>query len=400
MKIYVVNSHGNAMSGHTSLPLPWSAMTIKNLRIHCPNLCQILSPTVHPKVRFHHNFQFQNIYFSVSNFLSEHAWIYNGDFTDRTAIKNFIETERYPFFTQITGFNFKQYTEELDLPLIWVAIDDEFTEYVAKVSKFWEGIGIEYKGYLSIVWISSNAYMGHIRKLGLPFVPGVLYQDERNNYKQLYDPTASILDYDGIKKFIDSCLDGTGTLYIKSQDEEEMAAAVDNDRQLMGKNDILIRHVNGNELQEILEGNEAKYGKMNVVVFYYAPWDDRCQQFHSVYEHIAEMLMADREGNEMFVDELLLVKIDATANDTPIPINVYPRIYLYKNTVWPKTETRDNVIRYGLRRREEVFISWLKRMCGYAQEGDEIVSVGVDADGNQFSEEEEDEEEEGEFEYV
>ena len=172
-----------------------------------------------------------------------------------------------------------------------MAIDDEYEEYVSKVGTFWEQIGIEYKGYLSIVWISSNAYMGHIRKLGLPFVPGVMYVDERNNYKQLYDPQASILDHNKIKAFIDSCLDGTGTLFIKSQDVEQMQFAIDNDRQSMNKENILIRHVNGNELQEILEGNEAEYGKYNVVVFYYAPWDERCQDFHPIYEHIAEALL-------------------------------------------------------------------------------------------------------------
>ena len=92
----------------------------------------------------------------------------------------------------------------MDLPLIWVAIDDEYDSYVKRVGQFYEKFGIEYKGYLSIIWISSQAYMGHIRKLGFPFVPGVMYIDSKNNYKQLYDPQASILDYDKTSKYIKS----------------------------------------------------------------------------------------------------------------------------------------------------------------------------------------------------
>eukprot|EP01083_Nonionella_stella_P026559 73150_1 len=334
----------------------------------------------------------------------EHAWIYNGPMTDRGAIRSFIETERYPYFTQITAFNFKQYTEELDLPLLWVAIDDQHESYVQKVGAFYEQLGIEYKGYFAIVWISSQAYMGHIRKLGFPYVPGVLYLDEKNHYKQLYDPQASIMDYNLVKTFIDSCLDGTGKLFIKSQDNAQIQEAIDNDKDALDKDNILVRHVNGNELVEILEGNEEVYGKYNVIVFYYAPWDTRCRKFHAVYERVAEMLL-NEDGSAMY-DDLLLVKMDATQNDTPHVIDTYPKIYLYKNGKWPKTVSTDNWEVYSRKREENRFVKWIRQRCGYPMP-EEIVSVGVDASGEQVVNEEqeqgeegnEEEEEDGPFEY-
>merc|ERR1712129_192182 len=91
---------------------------------------------------------------------------------------------------------------------------------------------------------------------------------------------------------------------------------------------------------------------------------------------IAEMLGTNVEDGSMIYDDLLLVKIDATANDTPMPINVYPRIYLYKNQVWPKTAERENVVRYGLRRREDTFISWVQRQCGYAVQEENVSEEG------------------------
>eukprot|EP00486_Rosalina_sp_Unknown_P006310 CAMPEP_0201569606 /NCGR_PEP_ID=MMETSP0190_2-20130828/11391_1 /ASSEMBLY_ACC=CAM_ASM_000263 /TAXON_ID=37353 /ORGANISM="Rosalina sp." /LENGTH=638 /DNA_ID=CAMNT_0047992109 /DNA_START=18 /DNA_END=1934 /DNA_ORIENTATION=+ len=313
----------------------------------------------------------------------EHAWIFNGPLTDRGAIRSFVETERYPYFTQITAFNFKQYTQELDLPLIWVAIDDEYESYVKKVGRFYENFGIEYKGYLSIIWISSNSYMGHIRKLGFPFVPGVMYIDEKNNYKQLYDPQSSILDYDKIKQFIDSCLDGSGQLFIKSQDENEIERAINNDREMMQKDNVLIKHVNGNELADILERNEAKYAKYNVVVFYYAPWDSRCAQFHPIYERIAEILL-NEDGTEMY-DDLLLLKMDATENDTPHDIAVYPKIYLYRNEMWPKTTSNKNWAVYSKRREEHRFVKWIQQQCGYEMDDDDTVQIGIDSNGQQQS---------------
>lgn len=335
----------------------------------------------------------------IHNIYIEHAWIFNGPLTDRAAIRSFIETERYPYFTQITAFNFKQYTQELDLPLIWVAIDDEYENYVKKVGRFYENFGIEYKGYLSIIWISSNAFMGHIRKLGFPFVPGVMYIDSKNNYKQLYDPQSSILDYDKVKKFIDSCLDGTGQIFIRSQDEEEIQRAINNDREMMNKDNILIRHVNGNELADILERNEEKYAKYNVVVFYYAPWDSRSSQFHEIYERIAEMLL-NEDGTEIYQD-LLLLKMDGTENDTPHDITAYPKIYLYRNKMWPKTSTNKNWSVYGKRREENRFIDWIKQQCEYEIDDSETVQIGIESDGQQQQiNNNEDEENSEPFEYV
>eukprot|EP01084_Bolivina_argentea_P153350 267395_1 len=307
----------------------------------------------------------------------EHAWIYNGPMIDRGAIRSFIETERYPYFTQITAFNFKQYTEELDIPLLWVAIDDEYESYVKRVGRMYEKLGIEFKGYVAIIWISSQSYMGHIRKLGFPFVPGAMFIDTKNNYKQLYDPNASILNYDKVKLWIQSCFDGSGTLFIKSQDEQDMVRMIENDKKEFNKQNILIKHVNGNELHQILEGDEVTYGKYNVIVFYYAVWDNRCQKFHPIYERIAELLL-NSNGSVMY-DDLLLVKIDGEHNDVHVKIDSYPKIYLYRNKIWPKTSEKDNWIVYGRRRDEKSFIKWLRLKCEY----DEMGSIGVDVDGQQ-----------------
>lgn len=307
-------------------------------------------------------------------------------------MKSFIETERYPYFTQISAFNFKQYTQDLELPLLWVAIDDEHEQYVERVGRFYEQMGIDYKGYVAIIWVSSNKFMGHIRKLGFPFVPGVMFIDKTNNYKQLYDPDAHILDEDGVRKFIDSALDGTGTLFIKSQDDEELQMAIDNDLKESGKENILVQHVNGRQLHEMLEGDEAQYGDKNVFVFYYAPWDSRSQDFHPIWEHVAELLTVE-DGTAMY-DDLLLVKMDATENDAPVPVHSYPTITLYKKEMWPKTKERSNMVRYQSRRKEEKVIEFIRKQCGYPMEEEkgeqeEMVSMKVGSDGKQQEIEEE-----------
>ena len=62
-----------------------------------------------------------------------------------------VETERFPYFTQISAFNFRHYPEELALPLVSVAIDDEPESYVARVGRLVSALGERYKGYVALV---------------------------------------------------------------------------------------------------------------------------------------------------------------------------------------------------------------------------------------------------------
>ena len=104
-----------------------------------------------------------------------------------------------------------------------------------RVSRLFSALGERNKGYVAFVWISSREYMGHIRKLGLPFVPGVLFCDAAAHYKQLLDVGTSILDEAALTAFVDSALDCSGTLFVKSMDADELAAARDEDARRCGK---------------------------------------------------------------------------------------------------------------------------------------------------------------------
>ncbi len=41
--------------------------------------------------------------------------------------------------------------------LIWLAIDDQYESHVKRVGRMYDKLGIEFKGYVAIIWISSQS---------------------------------------------------------------------------------------------------------------------------------------------------------------------------------------------------------------------------------------------------
>ena len=61
----------------------------------------------------------------------------------------------------------------------------------------------------------------------------------------------------------------------------------------------------------------------DVVVYFYAPWCEKCQHFYPRYERLARKL---KKNNK----KLMFAKMDATENDIEFfPVNRYPTIKFY-----------------------------------------------------------------------
>jgi protein disulfide-isomerase A1 len=112
------------------------------------------------------------------------------------------------------------------------------------------------------------------------------------------------INEENIDNFIADFLEGKLTPYLKS---EEIPTQQNED----------VFHLVGKQFNEIVLDNPK-----NVLVEFYAPWCQHCQQLAPIYEKVAEHFKGDLN--------ILIAKIDGTANDVPnVTLEGYPAIKLY-----------------------------------------------------------------------
>lgn len=219
--------------------------------------------------------------------------------------------------------------------------------------------------------------------------------DGRNKY--LYPPKSNILSNIDVNAFLRRCLNGDQPLFFRSVSNKVIRQSMSKDRNLIFESKLEIdksetvtdsnisddesivdsiklhaHYVNGSHLHRMMRSK--KLANLNIVVLYYAPWDTRCERFTPQYEKVAEYFHAKLEddGNEdgkVLKSNVLLLKIDATANDIPEGIALYPRIYLYRS------DTQSSKIGHGIRfrnkRKTKKVISWILEMCDFFDEDTE-----------------------------
>jgi len=133
------------------------------------------------------------------------------------------------------------------------------------------------------------------------------------------------------ENFVKDFLDGKLKPYIKSEPAPE-------------PNDGPVKVVVGSTFEEIVNDDSK-----DVLIEFYAPWCGHCKSLEPKYNELGEKL----EGN----DNIVIAKMDATANDVPEPYEVrgFPTIYFA-----PKG-SKDSPKKYQGGREVKDFLDYLKR---------------------------------------
>ena len=133
----------------------------------------------------------------------------------------------------------------------------------------------------------------------------------------------------GLKEWFTGYIEGTLTPHVKSEPIPE-------------SNDEPVTVVVGKTFEDIVM-DESK----DVLIEFYAPWCGHCKSLAPKYDKLGEMFKANAN--------VIIAKVDATANDTPVDIKGFPTIKFYP------AGDKSNPLTYDGERSEDAMFEYIKK---------------------------------------
>jgi len=127
-------------------------------------------------------------------------------------------------------------------------------------------------------------------------------EDRENHHNYVY-PQNKAVTIEDLRKFVSSFVEGTLEPTLRSQPIPE-------------DNSSPLKVIVGKTFEQIVMDPTA-----DVLVEFYAPWCGHCKTLAPKYEKLATMFAGEKS--------IVIGKIDATENDTPVEIEGFPTIILF-----------------------------------------------------------------------
>jgi protein disulfide-isomerase A1 len=247
---------------------------------------------------------------------------YNGDFTEEL-LTSFIKSNAFPLVGEIGPENYQKYVER-GFPLVWIFIDknDQATLNVARE------VAKDFKTSLSFVWLDGERWAEHAKTFGLSGKPpGVVIEDRdaRKNYVFKQDQAVTA---EKLKAHAQGFLDKTLSATVRSEEIPE-------------KNDGPVFVLVGKNFEQVVMDTNK-----DVMVEFYAPWCGHCKTLAPKYDKLGASFKSS--------PSIVIAKIDATENDTPVDIRGFPTIMF-----WPAND-KANPVTYEGERTEGAMAKWIK----------------------------------------
>nr|XP_039271596.1 protein disulfide-isomerase A3-like [Styela clava] len=157
--------------------------------------------------------------------------------------------------------------------------------------------------------------------------PVVMIRDDKDK-KYIMEEEFST---DNLKAFVKAYIDGKLTAKIKSEPVPE-------------SQDGPVTVVVGESFDQIVNDQNK-----DVLIEFYAPWCGHCKSLAPKFDELGEKLKA--------VDDLVIAKMDATANEVPSNYQVsgFPTIY------WAPKDNKENPVKYNGGREVQNFVDYIKQ---------------------------------------
>jgi len=220
--------------------------------------------------------------------------------------------------------NYQKYLER-GFPLAWFFIHKENDKAVITVAS---EVAKEFRDKVSFVWLDGVRWADHAKTFGLNGqTPGIVIEDRENRknyvFPQDQKPEAAKLRAH-FRGFVDKTLQPT----VKSEEVPE-------------KNDGPVKIVVGKTFDSIVMD-----ATKDVFVEFYAPWCGHCKSLAPKFDKVGESF-AD-------TDSIVIAKIDATENDTPVDIRGFPTLMFYP------ADDKQNPLTYEGDRTEQAMAQFVR----------------------------------------
>ncbi|XP_064192780.1 protein disulfide-isomerase A3 [Anguilla rostrata] len=272
----------------------------------------------------------------LSNKFEESSVQFSEDKTTSGKIKKFIQDNIFGMCAHMTEDN-KDQLKGKDLLVAYYDVDYEknpkgsnyWRNRVMKVAKSF----LDQGNNLAFAVASKNSFSHDLSELGLDGssgeVPVVGIRTSKGDKYVMQEEFSR--DGKALERFLQDYFDGKLKRYLKSEPIPE-------------SNDGPVKVLVAENFDEIVNDDSK-----DVLIEFYAPWCGHCKSLEPKYKELGEKLMDD--------PNIVIAKMDATANDVPSPYEVrgFPTIY------FSPAGKKQSPKRYEGGREVSDFISYLKK---------------------------------------
>jgi len=214
------------------------------------------------------------------------------------ALTTFIKSAAFPLVGEIGPENYQKYLER-GFPLAWFFVHKDNDKAVlataAEVAKDFKTI--------SCVWLDGVRWADHAKTFGLSgTTPGIVIED-RDNRKNYVFAQDKAVNADTLRAHFQGFIDKTLAPTVKSEEPP-------------ADNNGPVKVVVGKTFESIVLDNTK-----DVLIEFYAPWCGHCKNLAPKYEKLGESFKSE--------PTVVIAKVDATENDTPVDIRGFPTLMFY-----------------------------------------------------------------------
>ena len=222
-------------------------------------------------------------------------------------IVNFIGNNSVPLVGHRSRRTLWFYQDKYPLCVVYYDVDFSYDSRVDTdiIRQKVANVAAKFKGKITFAVSRESDFQDELKDLGLEDagedVNAGLFMTPKEKYSFAPDDE---FESGLLEEFVEEVLDGKRDPHLKSQP-------------VPVKNDGPVITVVGSTFEEIVTNSDK-----NVLLEFYAPWCGHCQRLEPVYKQLADVFSSKKH-------EVMIAKIDATANDFPAHFDVqgFPTIY-------------------------------------------------------------------------
>jgi protein disulfide-isomerase A1 len=223
---------------------------------------------------------------------------------DLEGFKEFVVSNGYPLVEEINSKNFQRFVDA-GLPLAVLFTDPTKKAESASLLKSFEEVATSFKGKMSFALSDGVEYKEQLDSMGgnsgkLPEL-AAMDLEKRLNYPF---PSDDDLNKEAISEWVSNILNGKVKPFYKSEPVPE-------------KNDGPVTVIVGKTFESIVYDDSK-----DVLVEFYAPWCGHCKSLEPKYNRLGDLLKPHSSS-------IVIGKVDATTNDTPIPVEGFPTLFFF-----------------------------------------------------------------------